>query len=62
MKTAIIRSAVITLVFAGFSASTVASMKPSAPGVKFAVKGGPSTVPTPACGPHDPTRCGADQF
>ena len=61
MKTALIRAAVITIVFAGFSASTVASITHNS-NAKMLVKGGPGTLPTPACGPHDPTHCGSDDF
>ncbi len=62
MKTTLVRAAVLSIVFAGFSASTIASIAHKDAATKIAVKGGPSTMPTPACGPHDPTHCGADQF
>jgi len=60
MKTNLIRAVVFTLVFAGFSASGIASYSRAGKNSIVMAKGGPGTVPTPACGPHDPTHCGAD--
>ena len=61
MKTNIIRAAVFTLVFAGFSASTVASLARHDAATKVLAKGGPGTCPTPACGPWDKSHCGSDE-
>lgn len=60
MKTALIRSAVVAVVFAGFSASSIASYG-HVSNTTVAVAGGPGTMPTPACGPHDPSHCGSDE-
>lgn len=61
MKTNIIRAAVFSLVFAGFSASTVATITHRDTATKVLAKGGPGTMPTPACGPWDKSHCGSDE-
>ncbi len=61
MKTTLIRAAVLSIVFAGFSASTVASIARHDAATKVFAKGGPGTLPMPACGPNDKTHCGSDE-
>ena len=60
MKTTAMRSVVLLLVVAGFSASTFASTAARNTPSKHLVRVGLINTPTPMCPLHDPKGCGID--